>query len=836
MESSTSREQHNNPDIELAGSLQATLYNIKQRDFSLDIPQTEALGAIGAALVEGTRTGYIEMATSTGKTAVEALLSEASVRAGRRVLLLAPSIPIAQQIIGKHETTPTGLTRFASLDDTTTVKPRFGNTAIKTNADIVVTTYMGFLSDYKQDHKNLGKFDVVIADECHRSLGEQTSHALRNAFPGAFKLGLTATPDYATDRASEEVYDNLLYEFSLIDAVEAGKTAPIRALIYETDEKLRLSENRKEFTDRELAPLIDNPERNATALALAETFVKEGRQGIIACIPGQQNLHARLLAGLLKERGIHATDVGAHLSQEDNALRLKMYARGVFDVLTFTRSLEEGWDSDKASFAINLAPTSSPVRTKQLLGRILRKKPDGLDSIYIDFMDKQSGAAKSQYTALHALDLEELDFNRVLGEQNHTTSQFPRTLSRLHVVNPKLVERLKHSQGKLLKEVTVAQPLDPLVQEWEKRLEAEGLPAELGQHQIIPQRFTKIYDKAFEEFVNANGVLPTNDEVLDKIQGNKALSREARRALGEYGIQLTIEDFDSLTLDGLQPSSLNTELVLSRLIELTETDAEDTKQDPHEALTESLLEDQLNAVLDTLSEREAGVITMRFGIEGSDIYTDEVGSDNFKLRKKLTNIDPDSKEEVGYKGAYNPKTFNEISKVYGVGRERIRQIESKTLSKLRHPYRSKLLKGYLTESLEKPQLPFNFDINNPHDSEESRLSYGHHSMLQYLSRVDSIPMSKIGNLLSSSPGEIRYLFQVERIRLSPGFSAGSSINICTTVLPYLYSVEQKLQLRSDGTEYGISAQKLRVGIMLLERLARGPYAWQTVNYDPHVAR
>jgi RNA polymerase primary sigma factor len=79
-----------------------------------------------------------------------------------------------------------------------------------------------------------------------------------------------------------------------------------------------------------------------------------------------------------------------------------------------------------------------------------------------------------------------------------------------------------------------------------------------------------------------------------------------------------------------------------------------------DAVSFTLLQDQLHAVLDTLSEREAGVVSMRFGLTDGQ-----------------------------------PKTLDEIGKVYGVTRERIRQIESKTMSKLRHPSRSQVLRDYL---------------------------------------------------------------------------------------------------------------------------------------------
>jgi RNA polymerase primary sigma factor len=79
-----------------------------------------------------------------------------------------------------------------------------------------------------------------------------------------------------------------------------------------------------------------------------------------------------------------------------------------------------------------------------------------------------------------------------------------------------------------------------------------------------------------------------------------------------------------------------------------------------DAVSFTLLQDQLQSVLQTLSEREAGVVKLRFGLTDGQ-----------------------------------PRTLDEIGQVYGVTRERIRQIESKTMSKLRHPSRSQVLRDYL---------------------------------------------------------------------------------------------------------------------------------------------
>jgi len=79
-----------------------------------------------------------------------------------------------------------------------------------------------------------------------------------------------------------------------------------------------------------------------------------------------------------------------------------------------------------------------------------------------------------------------------------------------------------------------------------------------------------------------------------------------------------------------------------------------------DAVSYGFMQEQLTGVLQTLSEREAGVVRLRFGLTDGQ-----------------------------------PRTLDEIGQVYGVTRERIRQIESKTMSKLRHPSRSQVLRDYL---------------------------------------------------------------------------------------------------------------------------------------------
>ena len=126
------------------------------------------------------------------------------------------------------------------------------------------------------------------------------------------------------------------------------------------------------------------------------------------------------------------------------------------------------------------------------------------------------------------------------------------------------------------------------------------------------------------------------------------------------GLDMTPEKVIEVQKYGREPISLNTPLGEDGDSEFGDLIEDSGAIEPCEAVSFTLLQEQLHSVLGTLSEREAGVVSLRFGLTDGE-----------------------------------PKTLDEIGKIYGVTRERIRQIESKTMSKLRHPSRSKVLRDYL---------------------------------------------------------------------------------------------------------------------------------------------
>ena len=154
-------------------------------------------------------------------------------------------------------------------------------------------------------------------------------------------------------------------------------------------------------------------------------------------------------------------------------------------------------------------------------------------------------------------------------------------------------------------------------------------------------------------------------EVINK------LARVQRQMLQDLGreptpkelakeLDMTPEKVVEVQKYGREPISLHTPLGEEGDSEFGDLIEDSEAVVPADAVSFTLLQEQLHSVLDTLSEREAGVVAMRFGLNDGQ-----------------------------------PKTLDEIGKVHGVTRERIRQIESKVMSKLRHPSRSQVLRDYL---------------------------------------------------------------------------------------------------------------------------------------------
>ena len=183
-------------------------------------------------------------------------------------------------------------------------------------------------------------------------------------------------------------------------------------------------------------------------------------------------------------------------------------------------------------------------------------------------------------------------------------------------------------------------------------LDAGAEPATARSRQLAVRRFSA--------WLAAEGEIDTDQLARVQRQMLQDLGREPTPEELAAELDMTPEKVIEVQKYGREPISLHTPLGEDGDSEFGDLIEDSEAIQPGEAVSFTLLQEQLHSVLDTLSEREAGVVSMRFGLTDGQ-----------------------------------PKTLDEIGKVYGVTRERIRQIESKTMSKLRHPSRSQVLRDYL---------------------------------------------------------------------------------------------------------------------------------------------
>jgi superfamily II DNA or RNA helicase len=381
--------------------------------------QLPVFADIAVFLASDAERGHVLLPTGSGKTVLEAEAAKAiffGTEPGQpdrpKLLHLVPKLELVDYTRGEYndEGEPTG--GYAKFAPDLTTSPYTGEVK-DLSGDVVVMTY-----DSLRRAVELGvlpRFDAVICDEAHRSLGEKTKAAVDVVTEGAKTIAFTATPDFDELKSVRNTFGEKIHEIQLREAIELGMLSKLQVWSYKTNITLNTPGRAGEFNMDELEPLIRHEARNQAAVKAAANYVSQGQQGLISCIPGEKTQHAKDMADLLNgteiidangaKRNMVARAVSGDMDRDELKAIYKDYREGRIDVLTFVDLLTEGFDAPNAKFMVNLRPTKSPVNAIQRLGRVLRLfKPDSIAQI-VEFLDDYEGA--DSFTAYHALgDLE----------------------------------------------------------------------------------------------------------------------------------------------------------------------------------------------------------------------------------------------------------------------------------------------------------------------------------------------------------------------------------------------------------------------------------------------
>ncbi len=336
--------------------------------------QTEALKKVLSKWNEGVTRQLVSLPTGTGKTILFGLVAEAL---RQRTLILAHREELLYQAKSKI--------RLVYPDADIGILKASERSGL--NTDICIASIQTAVRHIPELASR--KYKLIICDEAH--------HAPSSSYKKIFEalgflsgnkekllLGVTATAYRGDSTGLNEVFQEIVFERSILTMMRAGYLCDVRCLEVNTGEDISCVHLRTgDFAVNELASVIDIPERNAL---VADTYLEhgEGRRGVVFGVKVEHALH---LAEAFRERGIPCEAVYGDMPNEQRQDILNRYANHELQILTNVGVLTEGWDVPDTDIIMMARPTKSRGLYVQCVGRGLRLAPDKKDCLLIDFVD-----------------------------------------------------------------------------------------------------------------------------------------------------------------------------------------------------------------------------------------------------------------------------------------------------------------------------------------------------------------------------------------------------------------------------------------------------------------
>jgi len=247
---------------------------------------------------------------------------------------------------------------------------------------VVVSTIQTVYSRLSQLRRDA--FNLVVIDESHHA-SAKTWRAVADHLSTDLRLGLSATPERSDGVPLSNLFDDVVYQMTVAEAITEGYLCRPKGLQVRTGKSLDGIKTRAgDFAQNQLADTVDTPERNAL---VAAAYVRHaaGRRAVAFAVTIE---HAQHLAVALRQAGVNATWVSG--DDPDRAEKIAALRSGQCEALCCAMLLTEGFDDPGIGCVLMAKPTQSRVLYTQAVGRGLRLKPQGLpydDCILIDFVD-----------------------------------------------------------------------------------------------------------------------------------------------------------------------------------------------------------------------------------------------------------------------------------------------------------------------------------------------------------------------------------------------------------------------------------------------------------------
>jgi ATP-dependent helicase IRC3 len=357
--------------------------------------QEEALNAIELNLEQGVNRQVVVLPTGSGKTILFANIRK-RLALKKRSLILAHREELVEQARDKIQKWNPELRIGIEKAEHT----------CSDDDDVVVASVptIGKAGSPRLLKLRPDEFDCIITDECHH--GTATSYkAIYDHFgfgkgqngDGRLLLGVTATPNRGDGQGLVQVFDKVVYSYSMLDAIRDGWLAPPRGYRIRTDTKLDAVHTLAgDFQQAELASAVNNDRRNSLIAQKWSELVGE-RSTIVFTVDIN---HAKRLAESYRGLAVKADAIWGN--DPDRAEKLAAHRRGDIQVLMNCGVLTEGYDDWRVGCIVLARPTKSQLLFTQMVGRGARIE-DGIGNLH-EWLVSGNATAKEDFLVLDVAD------------------------------------------------------------------------------------------------------------------------------------------------------------------------------------------------------------------------------------------------------------------------------------------------------------------------------------------------------------------------------------------------------------------------------------------------
>lgn len=355
--------------------------------------QRDAVRATQGAWGRGMKRPAIVLPTGVGKTVVfSGLAAEWRAAAGTRVLVLAHRTELIEQAAAKLRS----------------VAPHLSVGIVKGNrnetlADVIVASVQTLAGRPASERRRqmLRDIGLVIVDECHHAAADSYLTILQHfgcfepAGIGAYALGVTATMVRGDSKALGDVWQDVVYEMPVSEAIAAGWLVRPRGKLIRVDD-LDLSQVRKSHGDYREADLGAALEASMAPELIAKAVV-EHAAGMPTIVFAPTVASAHVIGEALSSVGRQIGTVYGAMGDDARRSILGQFEADSIDLLSNCMVLTEGFDSPKVACVVIARPTTNGGLYRQMVGRALRPYPGKTGALVLDVV----GASKRHSLSAH---------------------------------------------------------------------------------------------------------------------------------------------------------------------------------------------------------------------------------------------------------------------------------------------------------------------------------------------------------------------------------------------------------------------------------------------------